>query len=459
MAQTSVSEFVGRLLCDRRLLFAAWCLIAIECILATWLFKPWAIGDSFHYLELARNLRQGHYGTVTQAGFEADPTRPPGYPIILWFLQYVVQLPPVGVVAIQLLAYTGSIYLIQRYLQKIGINPTVFVVLVAGYPFPLLYSTFLLTESWVILATVVAALLMTRRTSAGYALAGASAALAGLIRADLILLPLLFFVVILLDAAKPVGLGARLGKAILPVVAASLVVLPYAVWNYQHFGRFTPLPRAGAVGTSLLLTTFQRNLTPEDIAALEERKYTAHARQLGVPQTFQQIDREVGAPPDIGGFDPYNFPTAQLRIAAPQAYLRIALQRISANPGFYANHVVHNLWELWVTKKYAPKLASAPKIGGLVIFCLALVNWSVFILGMTGMVVAVAQPKDWLVPWILVPITWYPAGIHIWLHTEARYTAATRPLLVMFAAAFLAWLGSRYVSQRESLEKSPVVPG
>lgn len=449
--ENTLKTMLARIFRDRRLLIAAWILIVLEGAAATFLFKPWAIGDSFHYLALARNLTEGHYGVYTEAGFEADPLRPPGYPLILFFLLYGVRLPPVAVVVTQLLAYCASIYLLQRCLAKISINPIPFVVLIALYPFPLLYSTFLLTESWVILTTTVAALLFLRRSTRGYALAGAVAAVGGLIRADLLLMPILFFCIILVDSPKSDSWRRRAGKALLPLVTAGVVMLPYAAWNYAHFNVFTPLPRAGAVGTSLLLTTFQRDLTPDDVAMLDVPRYdNPHTRALGLPQTFKMIDRRIGAPLNIGGFDPYNFPTAKLRIAASKEYLRVAIGRIAERPGFYANHVIHNLWELWVTKKYAPKMASVPKIGGLIIAGLAVVNWGVFIFGMVGMVVALARPAGWTVPWALVPITWYPAGIHIWLHTEARYTAATRPFLVLFCAAFLVWVAGRYSSRPRS---------
>jgi hypothetical protein len=98
--------------------------------------------------------------------------------------------------------------------------------------------------------------------------------------------------------------------------------------------------------------------------------------------------------------------------------------------------VLHNIWALWVTKRYdrLPTIAA---------IALAASSAAIFILGLAGMVMAVVRWRASSIPWLLVPVTLYPAAIHLWLHTEARYTAATRPLLMMFAGAFIAWLLSR----------------
>lgn len=428
--------FMSRILEDRRLIFAAWILIGLESLAAIWLFRPWAIGDSFHYLALAQSLAHGQYGSLTQAGFEADVLRPPAYPLILCFLLYMLHLPPIAAVAIQLIAYCGALYFIQRRLDRLGVNPVPFMVLAALYPFPLLYSAYLLTEAWVILVTTLGALVLVRWGTRDYALAGALAGIAALIRADLLLLPLVFFAVILIREYRSGWLRA-IGRAALPVAVGGLVVLPYATWNYEKFGSFSPAPLAGAVGTSLYLSTWQRKFTDDDVSNLQKRRFTAHVRSLGLLIDVRRINREIGAPETIQTFDPYDYPTTALRVAAARAYVPAALDRIERDPGFYANHVFHNLWELWVTKKYPERIPPA------VALLMKLSSWAIFLLGICGMAAAFIRPRGWVLSWTLVPITLYPAAIHLWLHTEARYTAATRLLLVMFAAAFLSWLLSR----------------
>jgi hypothetical protein len=45
-----------------------------------------------------------------------------------------------------------------------------------------------------------------------------------------------------------------------------------------------------------------------------------------------------------------------------------------------------------------------------------------------------------------VALLLYLPAIHIWLHTEARYTAEARPLLLMFVAVFVSFIVSRSTS-------------
>jgi hypothetical protein len=417
---------------DRRLLIVAWLLIAAECVAALYMLRPWAVGDSRHYLLLAQNLTEGRYGSITSAGFEADVLRPPGYPIILWFLLHVLGLPESVVVALQLASLCSMIYAVQRFLARLGINPVPFVGIAALYPFPLLYCASLLAESWAIVATTASALLLANANRSGYALAGAAAGFAALLRSDLLLLPLFMSATVAAhEWRKSRPLGA-IAKAVLPVVTAGLVLLPYASWNFTNFGRPLPAPMAGAIGTSLYLSTWQSQITWDDTEALIAGGTTEHVEQIGLGAGFRAINREIGAPPNIQAFDPWAYPTNQLRLAAARAFLTAAIDRISADPASYARHVLNNVWALWVTKRY-PGLPTLAAIG------LGAWSWAVLLLGFAGMAVSIAGSRRWLLPWMLVPVTLYPAAIHLWLHTEARYTAASRILLVMFAAIFVAW--------------------
>jgi hypothetical protein len=67
---------------------------------------------------------------------------------------------------------------------------------------------------------------------------------------------------------------------------------------------------------------------------------------------------------------------------------------------------------------------------------------------MAGLITAVRSPRrrDFVPAAVLLL---YLPAIHIWLHTEARYTAAARPLLLMFAGFFLSlWLTRRPFTAR-----------
>ena len=423
-----------RVAADRWLLATGWLIVALEAAFAIYRFKPWVIGDSTHYLLLAQSLADGRYGTVTAAGFEPDALRPPGYPIVLWFLLHFLGLPALGVVIVQVVAYCACLFGIQKLVFARG-GDALFILVTALYPFPLFYSTYLLTESWAIVATTAAALLILHRSRWNYAFAGLAAGIGALVRADLLLLPLVLTVIVFIrDARRGQGWPAAAADALLPSLISALLILPYAAWNDAHFGRFSPTPMAGAIGTSLYLSTWQDQLSWDDVEALEQGRITPHMEAIGLAPAVRQLNRGIGAPENILAFDPHAYPTVELRIAAAQAFKGAALDRVCANPIHYADHVLYNLWALWVTKRYAglPAVIAA----GLMIS-----SGLVFVLGLGGMAVSLFRPGAPL-PWVLVPVTLYPAGIHLWLHTEARYTAAARPLLIMFAAGFLIWLAS-----------------
>jgi hypothetical protein len=304
---------------------------------------------------------------------------------------------------------------------------------VAVYPFPLLYSASVLAESWAIVATTVSALLLAGGKRREYALGGAAAGIAALIRSDLLLLPFVMAAAITIYERRRSRPLATIGTAALPIITAGLILLPYASWNYLNFGRPLPTPTAGAIGTSLYLSTWQNQITWSDTEALIAGTTTAHVEEIGLGAGFRAINREIGAPLNIQAFDPWAYPSNDLRIAAAHAFLRAAIVRISADPGAYARHLLNNTWALWVTKRY-------PGLPDVAAIALRVSSWAVYLLGLIGMAMAVASPRGWSLPWLLVPVALYPAAIHLWLHTEARYTAAGRILLMMFAATFIVWL-------------------
>ena len=418
---------------DRRMLWVGWLVIVVQCAALLWFMRPWMLGDSAYYLVLANSLAHGNYGALTQAGFEPDVLRPPGYPAILWLLGHVLRLPLAAIVAVQLGAYCTALYALQRFLDARGVNPVPFVAIAAIYPFPLLYSACLLAEPWVMLATTLAAILAIRGGTMDLALAGVLAGLAAMVRSDLLLLPFVFAGVALARDFRS-GLLAALGKAALPVVAASLVVLPYASWNFQKFGRFSPVPMAGAVGTSLYLSTWQGRLSEDEISSLKVGRVPPHARSIGLVDEAYRINRQIGASEGVRlSFDPYFYPTNRLRMAAAGAYFDAGLRRVEEDPRLYAGHVIRNIWNLWITRSYP---ANIPP---LLVAALKLSCWLVLAAGFVGLAAALVRPAGWIVPWGLVPIAFYPAAVHLGLHTEARYTAAARPLLIMFAGALAAW--------------------
>src|SRR5204863_2661308 len=111
-----------------------------------------------------------------------------------------------------------------------------------------------------------------------------------------------------------------------------------------------------------------------------------------------------------------------------------AMKRIANDPLNFAGHVVGNIWRLWNTSQYPEAL---PAISG---FGLSVVSAAIFLLAMLGVAFSALRIRGWPLSFGMAIFMLYPMIVHLPLHTEARYTAAGRPLLLMFAAVTLHWL-------------------
>ena len=227
------------------------------------------------------------------------------------------------------------------------------------------------------------------------------------------------------------------------MAAAAVVLSPYAAWNYQQFGKASPAPNAAAVGNSLYLATWQRKIPLGDLNSMYDGKANDQARASGLVREVAAINRSFGADPALVPFNPAAYPTRQQRIDSNREFGRAALRRISDDPISYIRHVVINVWSLWNTGEYPAGIPT------LIVFSLSVVSAMMWAAGMIGAGVALIRHR--LSGFgIAALVMAYPMIVHLPLHTEARYTAAARPLLVMFAALFLATLFGWLLRQRLS---------
>ena len=175
------------------------------------------------------------FGSATPSGFEADALRPPGYPIILNLLVNRLGLPIGAVAALQLAVYLLAIGLIDKFLRRLNLPTIPFLIFAAFYPFGAIYSAYVMGEAWTTLClTAVALLLMGRELPASkLAIAGGIAGAATLIRSDMALLPVLIAGIVLVGGRE--RLGGSAFRAAIPIVAAGLIIAPYAIWNLSPF--------------------------------------------------------------------------------------------------------------------------------------------------------------------------------------------------------------------------------
>jgi hypothetical protein len=422
---------------SRLTLILLWGAILVQLGLVFAVSHPWIRGDSGQYLSLADSLREGRYGSITSSGFQADALRPPAYPVFLWLLLHKAHLQIWAVVLLQLAMYAASILLLQRWLQKKGVSPALFLALAAIYPFTPMYAASVMTEAIATLAMTALAVLVAGESNVSWrklALAGLIMGLVALVRTDLILLPVLVAAYLLTRSLfEREWKVSALVRAGIPIAVAALVTFPYALWNHATFGRATPLPIAGAVGNSLYLTVWQAKLEPQDLNALYFGTATENARKAGLADEVMRLNAAIGAPPLTAPWNPANYPTTQMQIRSTEVYREAALARIAAAPADYAGRVASNLWYLWNTSEYPENL---PWFGR---WILVFISAAATLAGLLGAAFSVLRVRNWPLPAAQALILLYPLAVHVWLHLEARYTAPVRLLLLVNAAMLISW--------------------
>lgn len=423
---------------------ALWVAIVVQALLVAWSMRPWEGGDTPAYLDLANGLAHGFYGTTLSDGPMPDVLRPPGYPLLLWFLLHVWGLPAAGVVLLQVGIYLLTIFLIDRWLARKGVNLIAFRVLAASYPFAAAYSAQILTEAWAMLTFTLVVLLVAderfdvRRLTA----AGVIAGIAALIRTDLLLIPIFIGGLIVWRAMKDKhGLKWAVPRTAAVFLASATILLPYSLWNLSNFGILTPAPLATAFGHSLSSAYWQEKLRPNDFYAFMKGTVTRGAVESGWVADVRRANISIGAPPLTSPDNPIRYPTNETRVRSSAALGRAVMQRIESDPGTYIKHVVKNTWLLWNSSRYPglPKLAQA---------ILIFISYFVFFAGMLGVVLTLARPKSWPVQPAAALLFLYPWLVHLPMHLEARYTAAARPLLLMFASLAVMWVVNRLTVRR-----------
>jgi hypothetical protein len=420
--------------------------IALQAFLVCLALRPWIAGDTPAYLELASNLSRGFYGMTTIEGNVPDVLRPPGYPILLWLFLHVLKLPVAAVVAIQVCLYLASLWLIDRWLARNGIRPFYFRLLAAAYPFAAAYSAFVLTEPWMMLALTAIGLIMAKPLHDRMDLAGLGimAGVAIMFRTDLLLLPVLLGATIAWqDYRGGCSVQSVARRTALLLVPCALVLIPYSAWNQQHFGKFTPAPMAAAFGNSLFTAYWQEVLPHEDMRSYYNGIITDRAMKSGWVDEIRRVNLSVGAQPYIAPENPIRHLTMKDKIATSSAFGRAAIERIRQDPGRYVWHVTKNVVLLWNTSRYEGVPPPAQRV-------LMAASYVVFLLGMLGVLLTLAQPGGWPLRMGTALVMLYPYAVHLPGHLEARYTAAARPLLLMFAGATLAYLVGRIAKNFQS---------
>jgi len=414
---------------------ALWALLVVEAAFVWWLRKPWLTPDSTLYLELARNLSGPGFVSDSSSGLLPDATRPPGYPLFLNLLVYRFHFAIGTIVALQLVMYLASIWLFARQLARTVLLRTALLGVAAVYIFPFFYSAAVLSEALAILIVASLAVVLStrwRRSILQMAVAGALVGVGGLVRTDL--LPLLV-AVLAIAVWRNRDRPWRAASAVLCAMAAAMaILLPYMSWNQRAFGSFSPVPVGSLVGQSLYLATWESSLPFADRAIINSEPVTPGAIRAGLPAKIAAIRQQ--ARDDAPRIETARrYPERRLQIAESRSFLEAAIQRIGERPSDMVFHIVKATWRLVNTGDYP----GIPRAVGL---AMTVVSFAVFALGVLGAVGTLAlRPRPVsaapLLVWLCVQAP------HLPLHTEARYTADVRLIVMLYAAVAVALLIDR----------------
>lgn len=412
-------------------LFATHALILLAIVVKT---KPWLTGDSPRYLALADSLTSGRgFGLIAGAVFEAEGMRMPGYPLFIALCYACFGHNVLGVVVAQALLFLLSVWLVYRISKEaFGYFTSIcFLVLSAFYPFVAYSAAQVSPEIPTVFLTTLALFLLLKPTWIRFAGAGAAVAAATYMRPNMLLLG------VALAAASLVASRRLILKGLLMLLMSALLVLPWAIHNYNTFGVFTPTTVFRGTGLSLFLATWQSKVSVPSLVSYGMRgEVTPELANSGMLKQVHEVNKEIGVPPETVFVTLDAFPGNEKKALADKAFMCAALSNMRAWPLTYLRSSATNTLRMWFSAHLPETWPS------LVRLALLFEGMLVLLLGLAGALLAALRSRDEkrLIVAASVSLFLYFTFTLCWLHTEARYTIPARLVLVMFAAYALSRL-------------------
>jgi hypothetical protein len=382
-----------------------------------------ALGGAFDgYHDVALQLSQGH-------GFALEESRGPTaglaplYPALLALIYWLfgTSATPVmlahtviGALTCALLFLLGS----RIFDRAVGL---VAGVLLALYPPRLIWSSFRMTESLLVLLIVASTLAIValfqspshRRAIGG----GVFIGLTALCNAVIVLLPL----VLLLVAAVSRRLRPVYLRHLLALVAVmGLVILPWTVRNYVVFHRVIPVRwGAGVTFVKGMLMADLHSEHPDDPMWKVDQMAGVEVARILQSHGFEGRDPRMGLEPRAGLGDVSN-------LAEDRFLARLGWERLREDPGRAAKRFAANLSAYWYFSGHdrAYLLVNLPLLG-LALLGLALGAWR--------------RAEAWLV--LLVCGYFYLS--YATMMAIARYSLQIMPFVTLFASVALVALARR----------------
>ena len=376
--------------------------------------------DERAYARLARNLaRSGQYGDRSMK----DPVHwPPGAPAVFAAAHELRPRNTTGgrwdvPSAYPLQAAFGIALIPAVFVLAALLGGAVAGVVAAGavafYPPLITASGDLLTEplgALMLTVALIAVLLALRRPSVGRGVAaGALLGLTVLVRADLVLLPLLLAALVALLLWRRDGRAAALKTAPALLLATLAVLTPWTLYASSETGRFTPVSSGGA--SNLFVGTY----LPGDGSMFGLKR--ALGFKWNTPQT-KVLDAVAERRPELDR-------DAALRAAAMENVREYVL----GDPIGFAGLAARKVDRLWLGYTRGTHHNARPVITAYHLMLVAV--------GFLGLAFALVRRLD-AAFWVPAVVVLYVTLVNIALVAEARHNLPIMPVLVAAGVAGLA---------------------
>lgn len=393
-----------------------------------WVNFPWMTGDSPRYIRLASSILSGHgYGVWTANGFEPEVMRSPGYPVIVAAGIFLTDPSLAGVIILHCVFYVLSVFFVWRIGTEV-FGTTVgklFLTLLAVYPFvaysifqvsPEVPSLFLISFACYLLLDVKPWRLI---------FASALVCLAAQLRPNLVLL---FFVIVVGVVLQRTQVVKRLSYVL---ATAVLSLTTFAFYNHSATGNFSPIPAAGGLGHSLMLTSWMAKVPIDSLITYGMTGNVDSAvAESGMVEQIKEINKKAGVPENTIFVTVESYPDSQTRLVVNRLLMEGAIANIKRDTPGYLRVVASNAFRMWFSTHLPQRIPSPIRIAlvfqGIAVLVLAVIGIGVFLWSLKW--------RDSLAALFMIGSFGYCVVTLSFLHTEARYTIPFRLFLLLFAA-------------------------
>jgi len=403
--------------------------VGIYCVFAVWLTarnSPWIAGDSIRYLDLSQAILRGHFGLIHNGVFDPEAWRQPGYPAFLALGSLIFGDSHLGLIILQHGLTLTSIILtylvVRRDLSVVAAR--VFLILCSVYPFVAEATAKFLTEALCLFLISVSVYAISARRPWSPYVAGLCGALAGLVRPNLMFLPVVYALGYLIARR-----GLR--KTLTVCIVAAVALVPWSIRNYQVFGRFSPMLPGGGPGGALMVAAWETQVSGDTLFQyVNSGTITPELRRSGMLELQARIDNRLGVPEDRVCMMMDSFVTSDKMIAADGILKREAMGVIRTAPGTYFLRTLWNVPRIWFSAAVESRISPVKR------YPMIALGFSIWLLGTIGFVLLIPRLRaigsEALVVLCIVPV--YFTLTLCWFQHDARYTVPARLALLSLAA-------------------------